>query len=104
MSQFKVNFDYIKLESSQAGARFKAFSQNGKQIRFVEFTEDFIEKDWCIKSHIGFVLEGELEIDFGGERVNYTSGQGIFILEGENNAHKARAVAPLVKVILVEDL
>jgi ethanolamine utilization protein EutQ (cupin superfamily) len=71
---------------------------------FVEFTEDFIEKDRRTKSHVGFVLEGELEIDFGGERVNYTSGQGIFILEGENNVHKARAVAPLVKVILVEDL
>ena len=104
MSQFKVNFDDMKWESSQAGARFKVFRQNGKQIRFVEFTEDFIEEDWCIKSHISFVLEGELEIDFGGERVNYAGGQGVFILDGENNARKARAVTPLVKLILVEDL
>ncbi|MBA3694551.1 MAG: hypothetical protein H0X15_14970 [Acidobacteria bacterium] len=51
-----------------------------------------------------FVLEDELEIDFGSERVNYAGGQRIFILEGENNAHKARAVTPLVKLILVEDL
>ncbi|MDQ3061929.1 MAG: phosrestin [Acidobacteriota bacterium] len=104
MSQFKVNFDDIKWESSQAGARFKAFRQNGKQIRLIEFTEDFMEEDWCVKSHVGFVLEGELEIDFGGERVNYAGGQGIFILEGENSAHKARAVTPVVKLILVEDL
>ncbi|MDQ3750789.1 MAG: hypothetical protein M3367_17490 [Acidobacteriota bacterium] len=74
MSQFKVNFDDMEWESSQAGTRFKAFRQNGKQIRLIEFTEDFIEKDWCIKSHIGFVLEGELEIDFGGECVNYAGG------------------------------
>ncbi len=104
MSQLKVNFEDIKWESSQVGARFKVFRQNGKQIRFVEFIEDFIEEDWCIKSHIGFVLEGELEIDFGGGRVNYAGGQGIFILEGENNVHKARAVTPLVKLILIEDL
>ncbi len=104
MNQFKINFENLEWESVSQGARFKVFRQNGKQIRLIEFTEDFIEEDWCIKSHMGFVLEGELEIDFGGEHVNYAGGQGIFILEGENNAHKARAVTPQVKLILVEDL
>jgi hypothetical protein len=104
MNQFKINFENLEWESDSKGARYKVFRQNGKQIRLIEFTEDFIEEDWCLKNHIGFVLEGELEIDFGGERVNYSVGQGIFILEGESSAHRARAITPLVKLVLVEDL
>ena len=103
MNQFKINFDELEWENSATGARFKAFRQKGRQIRLVEFTKDFVELDWCVKSHIGFILEGELEIDFGGEVINYGTGQGIFILNGETNIHKAHSVTPLVKLILVED-
>jgi len=103
MSQLKVNFDDLEWENASVGARFKVFRQNGKQIRLIEFTQDFIEEDWCVKNHVGLILEGELEIDFGGKVVNYAAGQGIFILGNENDKHKARSVTPLVKLVLVED-
>lgn len=104
INQFKVIFDDLKWENASTGARFKVFREDGKQIRLLEFTADFVEEDWCVKNHIGFVLEGSLEINFGGTIVNFTAGQGIFILEGENNQHKARSVTTVVKLILVEDI
>jgi len=42
------------------GARSKFFQQEDKQIRLVEFTDEFVEPDWCEKGHIGYVLEGTL--------------------------------------------
>ena len=44
------------------GVRFKAFKQDRRQLRLVEFTKEFIESDWSTKGHIGFILEGEMEI------------------------------------------
>lgn len=104
MNQFKINFDDLEWQNASKGARFKAFQRADRQIRLVEFTRDFVEEEWCFKSHIGFVLEGEIEINFSGKTVNYTAGEGIFIPAGENNKHKARSVTNVVKLFLVEDL
>lgn len=104
MENFKVKFDKLEWESIVKGARFKVFRQDNKQIRLVEFSQGFVEKDWCLKSHIGFVLEGKIEIDFNGKLFDYASGDAIFIAKGENNAHKVRLLTPLVKLFLVEDV
>ena len=104
MNHFKINFDELEWESTIEGARFKVFRQGDKQIRLVEFTEDFVEPDWCVKSHIGFVLEGNLEIDFKNDKVIYSAGNAIFISEGEKNPHKARALTSTVKIFLVENV
>ena len=71
----------------------------------VEFGKDFIENDWCTNGHIGYVLKGQLEIDFEatGTTVRYTSGDGIFIEKGEDSRHKARVLTESVRLILVED-
>ena len=58
-----------------------------------------------MKNHIGFVLEGKLEIDFNGEKIIYLAGDAIFISEGENSAHKARPLTTSpVKLFLVENV
>ena len=59
---------------------------------------------WCEKGHIGYVLSGELEIDFNGEIVKYIQGAGICIPTGTFTKHKARAITPSVQLFLVEDL
>jgi hypothetical protein len=30
---------------------------------------EFIEPDWCIKGHIGYILEGQIDISVGGKVV-----------------------------------
>lgn len=62
-----------------AGVRYKVFGNGGQKIRLAEFSSEFLEPDWCEKSHIGFVLRGELEVDFHGQCIRYAEGSGIFI-------------------------
>ena len=100
----KVEFEKLKWQSPLPGVRFKVYCDGKKQLRLVEFTPEFIEPDWCEKGHIGFVLEGTLELDFRGRVVSCPEGAGIFIPAGPANAHKGRALTPVVRLVLVEDL
>ncbi|MBI4966327.1 MAG: cupin domain-containing protein [Desulfomonile tiedjei] len=103
MTMYKVDFKSIAWETPAQGVRFKAHKDEGKQLRFVEFYREFVEVDWCQRGHIGYVLEGELEIDFSGQLISFSKGDGVFIPAGELHQHKARAITDVAKVILVEE-
>jgi len=103
-SQYKVLFDALEWQSSTLGARSKVFKSGTKQLRLIEFTSEFIESEWCVKGHIGFVIQGELEIDFHGRMVRYPEGSGIFIPAGSVSGHKARSITPVTLLFLVEDI
>lgn len=84
-------------------ARSKTFEKDGKRIRLVEFSQGYEETGWCEKGHVGYVIEGELEIDFGGgERVRFRQGDGIFIIAGSR--HKARPIGKKARLFLVEEV
>ena len=104
MAARKIDFDALPWETPTPGARFKSFRDGGKLLRIVEFTSEFVEPHWCEKGHIGFVIEGELEIDFHGKLMRYPEGSGIYITAGPESDHKGRAVTPTVRLVLVEDL
>jgi hypothetical protein len=104
MEQYRVLFDEMEWQNGIHGARFKAFRSGTKQIRLVEFTSEFVEPDWCVKGHIGCVIQGELEIDFHGRLVRYPEGSGIFIPSGAASGHKGRSLTPTVLLFLVEDI
>jgi quercetin dioxygenase-like cupin family protein len=103
MQPFKTDFGALEWQAPLPGARFKAFRANGKQIRLVEFTSEFVEPDWCEKGHIGMVLDGTIEVDFRGERIIYERGDGVFIPAGAGGGHKARSLTPVVRLVLVEE-
>jgi hypothetical protein len=104
MEQYRVMFESLDWQSPIHGARFKAFRSGTKQLRLVEFTSEFVEPDWCENGHIGFVIQGELEIDFHGRLVRYPEGSGIFITSGSASGHKGRSITPTVLLFLVEDI
>lgn len=103
MEHCKIDLNSIPWESPAKGVRFKAYKQDGKQLRLVEFTKEFIEPDWCKKGHIGYLLEGQLEINFNGDVVVFKAGDALFIPKGEEHKHMARALTDIVKIFLVED-
>jgi quercetin dioxygenase-like cupin family protein len=103
MEKHKVDFEDLKWISPVRGMRYKAFQEGNRKIRLAEFAKDFVEPDWCTKGHIGFVLDGEMEIDFDGNIVCFSAGDGIFIPEGKENRHKASVHTDVVRLILVED-
>ncbi len=102
MTPYKVDFDSIPWEMPAERIRYKGFSRNGKQLRLVEMFRGYVEADWCMKGHIGCVLEGRMEADFQGGMVIYEKGDGIFILAGEG--HKAKVLTDVVRLVLVEEM
>jgi quercetin dioxygenase-like cupin family protein len=104
MEQCKIDFTSIPWETPADGVRFKAYKQNGKQVRLVEFTDEFVETDWCTKGHIVYILEGKLEVDFNGNVIVFNTGDGLFIPAGEKYKHIGKSLTKVVKMIFVEDV
>ena len=88
-SNYLLAFKEMEWNSPAVGVREKRFEHKGETIRLLEFSYGFIEQDWCVKGHKGYVIEGSLFIDFNGKRIKYEKGDGIWIEEGEKNKHKA---------------
>jgi hypothetical protein len=131
MTDYKIDFAAIPWIESAPGARYKMFKHEGKQIRLVEFRRKFVEPDWCRKGHIGYILEGQLEVEFADvastlcgqvsppdrapasepgcqvrtpDSTIFVAGDGVFIPAGEIHKHKARAVTEVVRLVLVEEV
>ena len=102
MEQYKIDFDSMMWETPADGVKFKAYQQGGRKLRLVEFAKEFVEPDWCTKGHIGYVLQGQMEIDFDEKKVVFDAGDGLFISTGKK--HRAKVLTDVAKVILVEDV
>jgi hypothetical protein len=100
---FRLDFDNARWEHPLPGCRFKSIVKGNRQVRLLEFTNDFIEPDWCRKGHAGIVLEGDLEIDFQGRIEQFPQGSALLIPAGDVGAHKARALSERALLFLVED-
>lgn len=104
MEQYGVDFGSMPRESSAPGARVKVCQQEGKRLRLVEFGREFVEPVWCTMGHVGYVLEGRLEIGFDGSVVVFGPGDGLFIPAGSQHRHRAKVLADVVRIVLVEDM
>ncbi len=104
MEQYRIDFKSMPWESPAAGVKFKAYERNGRKLRLVEFTREFVEPDWCTKEHIGYILEGKLEVSFDGKVIVFGPGDGLFISSGEKHKHKSRVLTDAVKIIMAEDV
>ncbi len=101
--QYLIDFDHLHWESPMAGLRFKAVSHEGTRVRLVEYTED-MEPHWCIKGHLGCILEGTFQIEFANETHVFQSGHGVFIPGGHEHRHRARVVSGPVRALFVEEV
>ena len=104
MGQYRIDFKNVPWDAPAAGVRCKVHEQSGRRLRLAEFTREFEEHQWCTKGHIGYVLQGRMQIDFDGRVITLGEGDGLFIPPGESHKHKARVLTDRVKAILVEDV
>ena len=103
MSQYRVDFESMQWQNPVVGVRAKACEKDGRRLRLAEFSREFVEADWCANGHMGYVLEGEVEIDFNGNVVTFGPGDGLNIPAGDRHKHKARVLSEIVRIFLVED-
>ena len=104
MEQYKVDFKSMPWEAPAAGVRFKACERDGRRLRLAQFSKEFAEPDWCTRGHIGYILDGRIEVDFDGGVIAFGPGDGLFIPAGRKHRHKARVLTDTVQIILVEDV
>ncbi len=90
MNNYLINFKDMDWETPAPGVRYKAYVQDNQRVRLVEFSDEFVEDEWCTKGHAGYILEGSLSIDFNGKLIDFKAGEGLFIPEGMENKHKAQ--------------
>jgi quercetin dioxygenase-like cupin family protein len=103
MSNFKVDFPSMAWDDGRPGVRHKVYREGARLLRLVEFDTAEGFDGWCEQGHIGFVLEGGVTIDFDGEVISFSKGDGLFIPAGKESIHRAVSIVPGTKLIMVED-
>lgn len=104
MNSFKVDFDSLEWQQGRPGVRFKVYCQGSRQLRLVEFATTEGDPHWCEQGHIGYVLQGGLEIDVNGQVVSLVAGDGLFIPTGPATAHRGVKITRGTRLLMVEEL
>lgn len=103
-NNYRIDFNEIQWQTAPSGTRFKIHKEGTKQLRLLEFGRDLNHPDWCVTGHIGYLLEGEFEIEFDDKTITYKAGDGIWIPAGEEFRHRPKAVSEKVLIVFVEDI
>jgi len=101
---YRIDWQSLPRVEPMPSVRFKAFEQDGRKLRLAEFSRGFKEPDWCRKGHIGYVLEGEGDLQIAGSTLRLTAGNGLFIPPGEAHRHKLTVLSDTFRVLLVADV
>ncbi len=104
MRGVKIDFASEGWHATAPGARHKVVERSGKRVRVAEFGTEFVEPDWCLKGHVGYVLEGNLELELEDRTERLGPGDGFVIRPGGIDKHKAHAVGATARLLLVEDV
>ena len=86
------------------GVRHKVYAEGGRQLRLVEFQTSDGFNEWCQQGHIGYVLEGGLQIDVNGTALDFAAGDGLFLPSGVASQHRGVTIVPGTRLLMVEDL
>jgi len=89
MNNHKIIFNNIEWTNTGTGVRYKTFIHENQRLRLVEFSEGFVEPDWCTHGHAGIVLDGSFALDYNGNLEEYNKNDVIFVPGGETDKHKA---------------
>jgi len=103
MLQYKIAFSKMDWESPMQGVKCKSYVNGDKQVRLIQYTKE-MPQHWCDKGHFGYILEGEIEIEYSDVKHIYKSGDGVFIPDGEEHKHKGRVISDSATVIFVENV
>lgn len=105
MDKYLIRFKEMDWKSNGVGFRTKEYIFGSQRIRLAEFSEGFVEPDWCTNGHVGYVLEGAFSIDFSGTIIQFNESDCLLIPEGEENKHKAvLGIGERVLLVLFENL
>lgn len=56
-----------------------------------------------VKGHTGYIINGRFEIEVQDEVIIFEKGDGVFIPDGAEHKHRAKALTDVVRAVFVED-
>jgi hypothetical protein len=98
----KVDFDAMPWEILSTNSRQKRVVLNGRVLRMLEFDDGFVEAEWCRRTHLGYVVTGELQVLFADSATTWRPGDALVLVGGDEGRHRARVVHGPVRLFLVE--
>jgi len=86
-----------------AGVRHKCVDYNGQRMRLVEYSRE-LPPHWCEKGHCGYLLRGQMVIEYAGGEIIYKMGDGILIPDGPEHKHRGRVLSEKAIVFFIENV
>lgn len=99
---YKIKFDEMEWVEVGDGMRFKRFQKDELQVRLVEWDKAMVHPAWCLKGHIGYIVEGAVEIDVAGTVFLYEAGDVFILPDGEAHKHRPKVLSEKVRFFAVE--
>jgi len=100
--KYLVDFEALQWESPAPGIRHKLHRVDGRVLRLVEYSHE-MEPHWCVRGHIGHIVDGCLEIEFPSGVIRFQTGDALFIPPGPKHAHRAAVVSSTATALFVEE-
>jgi len=102
--KYRIVFDELEWITPGDDIRYKCYQHDGFQLRLVEFGKKMMHPEWCLKGHLGYIVDGKLELTFSGEKEIYQPGDAIFIPDGERHKHRPKVLTDKVTFFSVEKI
>jgi quercetin dioxygenase-like cupin family protein len=83
-------------------AREKRIEKGGGRVRLLELSDGYEHPDWCEKPHLGFVLQGRIDLEFDDERWEIAAGNGLEVGAGSAFRHRPIAAETPALLLLIE--
>lgn len=99
---YRVDFNSLSWMSPVPGVRHKVVTSGSSALRLVEYSQGLVPHV-CERGHHGQILEGRLQVEIGGEVLEFGPGDGVMIPSGAAHAHVAVALTPTVLAVFVEE-
>jgi glycerol uptake facilitator-like aquaporin/quercetin dioxygenase-like cupin family protein len=99
----RIAFDKMPWTTAPSGVRSKVHESGAHRLRLLEFTPDLKHPHWCQTGHLGYVLEGEMEVAFDGGTIAFQAGDGVAIPAGQAAKHRPFARTDRVRMIFLEE-
>jgi hypothetical protein len=104
LSSSIIQFDTISWEIANNHVRQKRIVAGDCVVRLLELASGFQEYEWCCKRHVGYVVDGDLRVDFPGRDETLRCGDGFVLTGGNEGRHKATVLRGPVTLFLVESI
>jgi hypothetical protein len=99
--QYKVDFDKFEWESPIEGVRHKYINRNDSRMGPVEYAREMPLR-WCENGHYGYLIEGQMEIEYENSKIVYGPADGIIIPDGPAHRYRGRVLSEKVLVSFLE--